>query len=297
LQSNEAFLAYESVRHRLPATSKIGECRYLLNLEDLVDEIDVFFLDAFGVLNIGDSAINGVPERISKLQSIGKKILIVSNAGGFPHELLMKKYKNLGYNFASEDVITSRKALLKGLANLPSKKYGLMATKSLGRADLENIDVTYLSENMTEYDNSEAFLLLGSAVWTEVRQEMLLDSLRRNSRPIYVGNPDIIAPREEGFSVEPGSFAHRIADSTGISPEFFGKPFKNIFDLAFKRLGDYNPEKTVMVGDSLHTDILGGQTAGLKTALISGHGFFSGQNVDGPIASSGIVPDFILKDP
>ena len=106
MQSNEAFLAYESVRHRLPATSKIGECRYLLNLEDLVDEIDVFFLDAFGVLNIGDSAINGVPERISKLQSIGKKILIVSNAGGFPHELLMKKYKNLGYNFASEDVIT-----------------------------------------------------------------------------------------------------------------------------------------------------------------------------------------------
>ena len=73
MQSNEAFLAYESVRHRLPATSKIGECRYLLNLEDLVDEIDVFFLDAFGVLNIGDSAINGVPERISKLQSIGKK--------------------------------------------------------------------------------------------------------------------------------------------------------------------------------------------------------------------------------
>ena len=59
----------------------------MLNLEDLVDEIDVFFLDAFGVLNIGDSAINGVPERISKLQSIGKKILIVSNAGGFPHEL------------------------------------------------------------------------------------------------------------------------------------------------------------------------------------------------------------------
>jgi HAD superfamily hydrolase (TIGR01450 family) len=209
----------------------------------------------------------------------------------------MKKYANLGYSFDTEDVITSRKALLKGLLELPTQKYGLMATESLGRADLENIDIKYLSENIADYDNSDAFLLLGSAVWTEERQEMLLDSLKRNSRPVYVGNPDIVAPREGGFSVEPGSFAHRVADITGISPIFYGKPFRNIFDLAFERLGNFNPDRTVMVGDSLHTDILGGHNVGIKTALISGHGFFSGQGIDKPIETSGIKPDYILADP
>ena len=297
MQVNEAFLGYESVRHRLPAVSKSGQCLYLSNLEDLIDEIDVFLLDAFGVLNIGNTAIDGVPERVSKLQNIGKKVIVVSNAGGFPHALLMKKYTNLGYNFDTEDVITSRKALLKGLLELPTQKYGLMATESLGRADLENINITYLSENIADYDNSEAFLLLGSAVWTEERQEMLLDSLQRNSRPVYVGNPDIVAPREGGFSVEPGSFAHRVADITGISPIFYGKPFRNIFDLAFERLGNFNPDRTVMVGDSLHTDILGGHNVGIKTALIAGHGFFSGQDVVKPIEKSGIKPDYILADP
>ena len=297
MQINEAFLGYESVRHRLPAVSKSGQCLYLSNLEDLIDEIDVFLLDAFGVLNIGNTAIEGVPERVSKLQNIGKKVIVVSNAGGFPHALLMKKYTNLGYNFNTEDVITSRKALLKGLLELPTQKYGLMATESLGRADLENIDIKYLSENIADYDNSDAFLLLGSAVWTEERQEMLLDSLKRNSRPVYVGNPDIVAPREGGFSVEPGSFAHRVADITGISPIFYGKPFRNIFDLAFERLGNFNPDRTVMVGDSLHTDILGGHNVGIKTALISGHGFFSGQGIDKPIETSGIKPDYILADP
>ena len=297
MQINEAFLGYESVRHRLPAVSKSGQCLYLSNLEDLIDEIDVFLLDAFGVLNIGNTAIDGVPERVSKLQNIGKKVIVVSNAGGFPHALLMKKYTNLGYNFDTEDVITSRKALLKGLLELPTQKYGLMATESLGRADLENIDIKYLSENIADYDNSDAFLLLGSAVWTEERQKMLLDSLKRNSRPVYVGNPDIVAPREGGFSVEPGSFAHRVADITGISPIFYGKPFRNIFDLAFERLGNFNPDRTVMVGDSLHTDILGGHNVGIKTALISGHGFFSGQGIDKPIETSGIKPDYILADP
>ena len=186
MQINEAFLEYETVRHRLPAVSEIGQCTYLSNLEDLIDKIDVFLLDAFGVLNIGNTAIKGVPERILKLQKIGKRIIVVSNAGGFPHSLLMKKYVDLGYNFDTEDVITSRKALLRGLLKIPPQRYGLMATKSLGRADLENIDITYLSEEIAEYDNSDAFLLLGSAAWTEERQSMLLDSLMRNPRTIYV---------------------------------------------------------------------------------------------------------------
>ena len=144
MQINEAFLEYESVRHRLPAVSEIGQCTYLSNLEDLIDKIDIFLLDAFGVLNIGNTAIKGVPERILKLQKIGKRIIVVSNAGGFPHSLLMKKYVDLGYNFDTEDVITSRKALLRGLLKLPTQRYGLMATESLGRTDLENIDITYL---------------------------------------------------------------------------------------------------------------------------------------------------------
>ena len=89
MQTNEAFLEYESVRHRLPAVSEIGQCLHLSNLEDLIDQIDVFLLDAFGVLNIGNTAIEGVPERVSKLQSIGKRVIVVSNAGGFPNALLI----------------------------------------------------------------------------------------------------------------------------------------------------------------------------------------------------------------
>ena len=77
MQINEAFLGYESVRHRLPAVSKSGQCLHLSNLEDLINEIDVFLLDAFGVLNIGNTAIEGVPERVSKLQNIGKKVIVV----------------------------------------------------------------------------------------------------------------------------------------------------------------------------------------------------------------------------
>ncbi len=293
----EAFAAYENVRQRLPAPSGRGACVRLPNLDALADQVDTFLLDAFGVLNIGETAIPGVPDRVAGLQKAGKRVLIVSNAAGFPHANLMEKYKRLGYDFAPEDVITSRKALLHGLRSEPARHWGLMATESLGRADLEDLNVTYLADDLAAYEAAEAFLLIGSAAWTEQRQALLEATLIAHPRPVYVGNPDIVAPRETGFSTEPGAFAHRLADQTGVVPQFFGKPFGTIFDLAFVQLDHPNPKRIVMVGDSLHTDILGGQVAGVKTALISGYGFFAGSDVTTSIDAAGIYPDFIIDRP
>lgn len=297
LKLEQAFAAYEGVRHRLPGGARSGTCEALPDLDALADRMDVFLLDAFGVLNIGETAIPGVPERIAGLQAAGKRVLVVSNAAGYPHATLMEKYIRLGYDFAPEDVITSRKALLAGLRDRGAQRWGVMATESLGRGDLEGLDLTYLAEDRAAYDAAEGFLMIGAAVWTEARQALLVESLKANPRPVLVGNPDIVAPRETGFSAEPGHFAHRLADETGVAPEFFGKPFGNIFDLAFARLGEVNKDRTVMVGDSLHTDILGGQTAGVRTALIAGWGFFAGGDAGAAIRAAGIYPDYILNRP
>jgi glycerol 3-phosphatase-2 len=35
-------------------------------LQAIADEIDVFMLEAFGVFNIGEAAIDGVPERVAR---------------------------------------------------------------------------------------------------------------------------------------------------------------------------------------------------------------------------------------
>ncbi|WP_292264945.1 TIGR01459 family HAD-type hydrolase [Marivita sp.] len=298
MSSETAFEAYESVRNRLPVVrpSAAGFQR-VATLADIADVFDVFLLDAFGVLNIGEAAIPGTPERIANLKAAGKRVLVVSNAAGFPHAALMEKYSRLGYDFAAEDVITSRVTLLAGLNGRKNLHWGLMATRSTGLRDLEDLTLTYLEEDPAAYDAVEGFLLVGSAAWTEERQALLENALRKHPRPVLVGNPDIVAPRETGFSVEPGHFAHRLADRTGISPEFYGKPFPDIFDLAFKRLGNVDRSRVLMVGDSLHTDILGARTVGIASALVADYGFFAGQDAEKAVLASGIVPDFIVERP
>ncbi len=294
-----AFEAYEAVRHRLPSPAgRPTGTEMVRTLDDLAERFDAFLLDAFGVLNIGETAIPGVAERIEGLRQRGKRVMVVSNAAGFPHQALMEKYARLGFSFRSEDVVTSRLTLLAALSGREGRRWGLMATRSTGLRDLEALDLVYLEEDEGAYAEVEGFLLVGSAAWTDARQALLENALRQRPRPVLVGNPDIVAPREQGFSVEPGHFAHRLADRTGIAPEFFGKPFANIFDLALARLNPCPPKsRIVMVGDSLHTDILGAQAAGIASALVSGYGCFAESDAMAAIAQAGIGPDFVLERP
>jgi predicted HAD superfamily phosphohydrolase YqeG len=49
-----------------------------------------------------------------------------------------------------------------------------------------------------------------------------------------------------------------------------------------------------MVGDTLHTDVLGGAAAGCRSVLVTDHGLFAGHDAARFISASGIRPDFIV---
>jgi len=144
----------------------------------------------------------------------------------------------------------------------------------------------------------EGFIFLSTQNWSPDLQTRIIHALKTRPRPLLVGNPDLVAPRENGLSREPGYYAHAIADKTGILPLFFGKPFGNAFEEAQRRLAAHGiigqPERMAMVGDTLHTDILGGAAAGLKTILVTAHGLFKGHDIIPYIEQSGIVPDYII---
>lgn len=293
-----AFSAYEAVRHRLPSADFPAMSQKAANLSEIADQFDVFLLDAFGVLNVGERAITGAPERVRELQRAGKIVIVVSNAASYPKRVLVQRYVQLGFNIPSANILTSREVILAALSARPAHSIGLMASLEFGGEELEHLDAKFLDDDADLFDAVEEFVLIGSSEWTENRQALLEASLRANPRPVLVGNPDIVAPVVGGLSRQPGHYAHRLADATGVVPEFFGKPFANIFDTVLSRVpDDIAPARIVMVGDTLQTDILGGRVAGIKTALVTDFGSLKGIDVSGAIEQSGIVPDFILPGP
>ena len=63
------------------------------------------------------------------------------------------------------------------------------------------------------------------------------------------------------------------------------KPSKMFFDRCFESISNFDPDKAVMVGDSLTSDIKGGINAGIKTCLYAPNGI----KKDSPV-----VPDYVI---
>ncbi|WP_299818968.1 HAD hydrolase-like protein [uncultured Jannaschia sp.] len=295
VEARAAFEAYLRVRHRLPSVEFGTDWRTAATLDEIAAPFDLILFDAYGVLNVGETAIEGAAERIADLRAAGKSVAVVSNSAAYPKRRMMSRYERLGFDFTPEEVVTSRETLLSHLADMPPRRWGAMLNDANGTEELDGLDIAFLGDECGPYAEAEGFLLIGSDGWTEHRQDLLEASLRRDPRPVLVGNPDLVAPRETGLSTEPGSFAHRIADAAEVVPIFFGKPFAGIYDLLLGRLATPPaPERVLMVGDTLHTDILGGRQMGFATTLVTGHGALVGLDVEEVIRRANIVPDFVI---
>lgn len=63
---------------------------------------------------------------------------------------------------------------------------------------------------------------------------------------------------------------YRFFEKVFVSQELgANKPAKEFFQRATAQIPDYDPEKALMVGDSLSSDILGGINAGMKTCWVN----------------------------
>ncbi len=294
----KAFKAYEAVRHRLPKAPRQGTAEQAAGLLALADRFDAFVLDGFGVLNVGEAPIPGAVEVVTALQAMGKTVIVLTNAAGYPKRLLMQRYSRLGFQFDPANVVSSREVMLAALAGHPRHKWGAMAATKFGLEELEAHDITFLGDDPAAYETVDAFILFGSSEWTAERQVLIERALKDRPRPVLVGNPDIVAPIEGGMSWEPGHFAHNMADASGVEPEFFGKPFKAAFDAVLDRIpATVDRDCVAMVGDTLQTDVLGGLAAGIGAILVTDHGFFAQADFEKGMELAGISPDYVIPSP
>lgn len=290
-------VTYESVRHRLPAHHPPESLAYRRGscLEEIAHPFPVVFLDAYGVINVGNHPIPGALEAIGNLIDNGKHVTVISNSAGYAKREMLKRLRRLGLALSSEQIVTSREAILARLRSEPPRRWGLMIQEDVDLDDFRSLDCEILRDDPATYEAVEGFALIGSEDWSAHRQEILIAASEHNPRPVLVGNPDLYAPRDGFFSTEPGFYAHDMANKIGIEPLFLGKPYPEIFEIAIAKLPiSFTAHQILMVGDTLHTDILGGQAMGMSTALVTEHGGLRGKDINAAIARAGIVPDFII---
>jgi len=153
-----AFTRYEQVRHRLPSASFPAASTHAPNLLALTSHFDGFILDAFGVLNVGETAIPGAIERMTQLRTLGKQLIVLTNGATQTLKQATAKYRGLGFDFASNEVVASREVAARRLNQIaPNAVWGAIAGAGDDFTDLavQTIDVV---ETPDAFESVDAFL-------------------------------------------------------------------------------------------------------------------------------------------
>ncbi|MDR1288814.1 MAG: HAD hydrolase-like protein [Holosporales bacterium] len=286
------------------------------NLEAVYEDYDSFLIDVYGVLYDGKKLYDGVLDILKKIKDSGRRIIILSNTT-FISEVCRAKYSELGLldGIHYDQFMSSGEVFRKTIPEIfkPTAKYCQIFSKNLSifeGSDLVEIDIDRIAEADFVYvgivsepgrssripidelrTKSGKRINLEEVVRTPVDEiaglEMIAKTLelcRNYQKKLVITNPDILAIESVDGNRSPVLCQGGIGEfyeQSGGDVLYFGKPYLPIYRYVDRFLDGC--EKTVMVGDTPWTDILGGNGAGHETILtltgISGK-FLSTMNLE-----------------
>src|SRR5258706_1216980 len=274
------------------------------NFKSLAENYKIIFFDAYGVIKNYKGLIPGIEKTFEWLRERDKSYYIITNDASRSPDLLADAYHKSGLNAITADRIISSGMLAKEFLDLKVKK-GLIAY--LGTEDSAHyiehpgLDTLPLQQmNESNINDITALVLLDDEGfdWMDGLNKAV-NLLRQRPIPAIIANPDGAYPMSKrDVSIAIGGLAYMVEKITGKKFIRFGKPDSQIFTFAWEYILQHHPsigkKDILMLGDTLHTDILGGNKFGLDTALVL-TGNLLPEDYESRIFSSGITPTFICE--
>ncbi|KAH9997029.1 2-phosphoglycolate phosphatase [Russula vinacea] len=270
--------------------------------QELLDKYDTWMFDCDGVLWHGDRLIDGAVEVLHILRSQKKRVLFVTNNATKSRRNYKKKFDGLGIEAHVDEVFGSAYAAavyLSSVLDFPMDKrvyvIGMSGLEDELRSEgisfiggTDPADNTLSAPGEIPPDPSVGAVLVGldtSINYTKLSRAFRY--LHSNPECVFLAtNDDSTFPSEKGLL--PGAGAILAPLLTALGP--IGQPPRSENQTA-RCVHNFDPERTIMVGDRLNTDIQFGKAGGLATLLVL-TGITSEENLTGPSPST-VIPDYV----
>jgi 4-nitrophenyl phosphatase len=250
-------------------------------------EIRGLICDMDGVLWRGNSPLPGLPELVSLLEDRSMEYVWVTNNSSRTPEEYVQKLAGMGIQTTAEHILTAAVATARHVADRHPGATVFAIGGNGVRAALLAEGLTYRGELDV---NKVDVVVVG---WD---QQLTWQKLATATRLILGGatfigtNPDRTFPLESSLAPGNGAQTAALEAATGIAPLVIGKPAPPLYQQALARMGTA-PDATLVIGDRLDTDILGGVRLGMPTALVLSGVAQRDELTDSPIRPTAVFED------
>ncbi len=268
------------------------------------------FFDAYGVLKNSKGMIEGAGEALAALMDAGIDCYIITNDASRSPEAMALTYVHPQRGpLLSLDKIVSSGMLASEFLSLKFGDLGPEATPGcvayLGKPEsayfieAAGLQAVPLAEVLDAQQLVALAFLDDEGFDWNISLTRAVNILRRANLTTLVANPDVSYPAGGGeVGVAVGSLANMVERITRKTFLRFGKPDTQIFSFAYARLlatyPDITKREVLMVGDTLHMDILGANQFGIDTALVLS-GNTQADEVSRLVGSTSVIPTYVCR--
>ncbi len=247
-------------------------------------QIKGILADIDGTLYFKGSPISGAIEAVEKLRKKGIKMLFFTNTDSKSPRTVFNRLIEYGFSIKEREIFTPIIALKEFLAECPDKKIFLVTTE----------EVKEEFQKFRQIKSSEVpdFVIIGDFRdnWDVSRLNIAFKYVLKHKAKLLgtQGNKYYLDRNGEPV-IDTGSFVWMIANAANVAPKIFGKPSKEYFLQALKRL-DLLAENTVVIGDDIESDIEGALNANIRGILVK-----TGKGQYYQPSKARIKPDLVIE--
>lgn len=231
---------------------------------------EAVLLDLDGTVYHEDHPLPGAVELIRKLQRENLRFACLSNSASSPLRV-MERLHAMGVDVDPDHIYTAAAATCDYVVmNFPANAVGVRKPRVF---NLATESVREMLEGLVEWVHTGGepcdVVVSGapSNVYaTEERQRTALQLLR-NGAPLVALCADRAYPSPRGLEFGSGAHAAMLAYAASTKPFFCGKPDRVFFLELCKRV-NVTPERCVLIGDNLESDVYGAKQVGMQTLLV-----------------------------
>ncbi|WP_446898984.1 HAD-IIA family hydrolase [Clostridium sp. LBM24168] len=251
-------------------------------MKTILKELKCFILDLDGTVYLGNRILDGSLKFLEELRKDKIEFKFFTNNSSKNSKFYVNKIRKMGFDVTEDMILTSNQVIIDYIKkNMFGRKIFLLGNKYLKDDFIEaGIDlVTYNADIVAVgFDTSMEYENVSKAC-----------DFVRNGADFLGVNPDFNCPVEHGFIPDCGSICSMITASTGVKPEFFGKPSYHTLKYILDNTR-FDEDEIAFVGDRLYTDIAIGRGNNSVTILV-----LSGEAKLDDIAKSDIQPTLIFN--
>lgn len=242
--------------------------------------IDGFLFDLDGVLYVADALVEGAVETIDYIKGKNIPCRFITNTTTRSLDALYQKTSRLGLNIERDEIFTPPKIAARYLRKRGKPRLLLILE--------ENTKLEFAG--FPQDESNPEVIVIGhySDRWNYNLLNRLFH-LIMNGAELVALHKGRYWQTEKGLTLDIGTFVTGLEYATGTTAKVVGKPSEDFFRLAVEDMG-IRPERAVMVGDDINSDIGGAQFAGLSGILVK-----TGKYREEIVSRSAIQPQLIIE--